>query len=286
MSFWNKRYIPYPFLSPWTNDYNKGVKFGVQIPNSTRDNHDHINLTIRYELNSRFLKKLIAERKAKYVSIIECNQTFRRLALSPSANDVEDIFVEPVTDFSDSLSLVPYIVATCAIDGFLSDEHVEEIHCLNPQGFSIGSWSMLARGAEQRIELDSNSNPNSVIDLVGSPEVDRGAFNIDLNDNRIKIYVSHDDYHIISAFRERKKAIEPERASLVPSLYMYAIVEALRNLPDHEDRLWSATMRNALEKRDITADDEELRDNSIKYAQMLMENPIGTMLQSFGRGED
>ena len=286
MSRWNRRYIPYPLLAPWTNDYDEGINFGVEIPHSTRDDRDNLNLTIRYELTSEFLKGLIESRKAKYLSIMECSQTFRRLALSPSANEHEDVFVEPAADFSNSLSLVPYIVSTCELYDFLSDEHAAEIRYLNPQGFRIGAWSMLARGAEQRIELNSNSNPNSVIDLFGSADVDDGGFNIDLNDNHIKIYVSHKDYLVIYAFRKYKTAIEPERASLVPSLYMYAVVEALRNLSDHEDRRWYHTIRSALEKQSIGVDDEELRDNAIKYAQMLMENPVGTMLRSFDRGED
>ena len=283
MSRWNKRYIPYPLLAPWTNDYDEGVKFGVEIPHSTWDDRNNLNLTIRYELTSEYIRELIACRKAKYLAIIECNQTFSRLALSPSANEYEDVFVEPASDFSDSLSLVPYVVSTCELDGFLSDEHAAEIRYLNPQGFRIGAWSMLARGTEQQIELNSNSNPNSVIDLVGSANVDDGGFNIDLNDNHIKIYVSHEDYRVIDAFRNHKTAIEPERASLVPSLYMYAVVEALRNLPDHEDRRWYYTIRSALEKQSIGVDDEELRDSAIKYAQMLMENPVGTMLKSFDR---
>ena len=286
MSGWNNRYIPYPLLAPWTHDYDEGIDFGIDIPHSTRDDRDNINLTIRYELGSEYLKELIAARKAKYMTVVECGRTFRRLVLSPSASESEDVFVEPAADFSDSLSLVPYVVATCGLNGFLSDEHAEEIRLLNPQGFRIGAWSMLARGAEQRVDIDANSNPNSVIDLVGSADVEDGAFNIDLSDNRIKIYVSHRDFQVIDAFRRGKTPIDPERASLVPSLYMYAVVEALRNLYDHEDRLWLDTIRHALEKRGISADAYELRDNAIKYAQTLMDNPIGTMLQSFQKDED
>ncbi len=286
MSRWNNRYIPYPLLAPWTDDYNEGIAFGICIPHSTRDDRDNINLTIRYELGSEYLKKLIAARKAKYMTIVECGRTFRRLVLSPSASEREDVFVEPAADFSDSLSLVPYVVATCGLNGFLSDEHAEEIRYLNPQGFRIGAWSMLARGADQRVDLDANTNPNSVIDLVGSANVKDGAFNIDLNDNRIKIYVCHRDFEVIAAFRRGKTSIDPERASLVPSLYMYAVVEALRNFYDHEDRLWHDTISHALEKRGISVDADELRDNAVKYAQTLMDNPIGTMLQSFQKDED
>ena len=286
MSRWNKRYLPYPLLAPWTDDYRAGTYFGVKIPHSTRDNNDNLNLTIRYELSSDYLNGLIEAKQAKYLSIVECNQTFKRLSLSPSEGESEDIFVEPASDFSDSLSLVPYIVSTCSIDNFLCDEHAEEIRYLNPLGFRIAPWSMLARGTEQRIELDSNSNPNSVIDLIGSEDVEEGAFKIDLNENRIKIYVSHHSYPVISAFRNNRTAIEPERATLVPSLYMYAVVEALRNLPDFEDRRWYATMRNALAEHNIEIDDEELRDNALTYAQTLMANPFGKMLRSLVRGDD
>ena len=286
MSRWNRRYLPYPLLAPWTTDYRDVIEFRVQIPHSTRDNNDNLNLTIQYELNSSYLKGLIESSQAKYLSVLECNTTFRRLSLSPSEGESEDIFVEPASDFSDSLSLVPYIVATRKIERFMSNEHVDEIRWLNPEGFNIAPWAMLARGAEQRVELESNSNPNSVIDLVGHEGVEDGGFAIDLNDNRIKIYVSHNDYPLISAFRNNKTAIEPERAALVPSLYLHAVIEALRELPQYEDRRWHDTIRNALAKHNIEFDDDELRDSALRYAQMMMAHPFGTMLRSFERGEE
>ena len=286
MSGWNKRYIPYPLLAPWTDDYIEGVEFGATIPHSTRDDKGNLNLTIQYELTSEYLKNLIETDLAKYASVIECNRTFSRLSQSPSERESEDIFVEQSSGFSDSLSLVPYVVATRRLPNFLSDEHVEEIRFINPEGFHIAPWSMLARGAEQRVELDSNSNPNSVIDLVGREEVEEGAFNIDLNENRIKIYVSHHDFPAIEAFRNNKTSIDPERAALVPALYMQAVVEALRNLNGYEDRRWHQTVVKALEEKQIDVEGEELRENALKYAQSLMSNPLGTMLRSFQRGED
>ena len=69
MSRWNSRYIPYPLLAPWTDDYLEGIKFGVEIPHSTWDDHDNLNLTIRYELTSEYIRELIADRKAKYLAI-------------------------------------------------------------------------------------------------------------------------------------------------------------------------------------------------------------------------
>ena len=286
MSGWNKRYVPYPLLAHWTSDYHTGIGFGVKIPHSTRDDKGNLNLTVQYELNSKYLKGLVESGKAKYLSVIECNRTFSRLSQSPSEKESEDIFVEQLSDFSDSLSLVPYVVATRPLPHFLSDEHADEIRYIKPEGFHIAPWSMLARGAEQRIELDSNSNPNSVIDLVGSEELEEGAFNIDLNENRIKIYVSHSDFPTIDAFRNNKTSIEPERAALVPALYMQAVVEALRNLSSNEDRRWHQTMVKALGEKKIEVDNEELRDNALKYAQALMANPLGTMLRSFQRGDD
>ena len=281
---WNKRYIPYPLLASWTDDYVDGNSFSVSIPHSTRDNRDNLNLTIVYELSSNFLKELIDSGQAKFLSIIECNQTFKRISFSPSRSESEDIIVEPFCDFSDSLLLTPYIVSTCILDGFLSDEHVDEIRNLNPRGFQVAAWSMLARGNEHQINLAENSNPNSVIDLVGSQRVEDGEFSIDLNENRIKIYVSHNDYQLIEIFRNNKMAIEPERASLVPSLYMYAVVDALRNLLENEDKVWHATMRYALVENKIEVDDEELRENALRYAQILMANPLGKMLSSFDHG--
>ena len=80
MSGWNKRYVPYPLLAPWTSDYHTGIGFGVKIPHSTRDDKGNLNLTVQYELNSKYLKGLVESGKAKYLSVIECNRTFSRLS--------------------------------------------------------------------------------------------------------------------------------------------------------------------------------------------------------------
>ena len=176
----------------------------------------------------------------------------------------------------------PYVVATRWISEFISDEHAEEIRYIKPEGFSVPPGSILAVGESTRIILEEGGSPYSVIDLVSDHNADRGSFKIDLEDNRIKIYVAPEDKDRIEALRQHS-ATSMENAALFPSLYRHAVIEALRKLPVYSgsDRQWTRTMRDALERCNVDVDDDELTNNALVYAQTLMEQPVGRFLTAF-----
>ena len=86
------------------------------------------------------------------------------------------------------------------------------------------------------------------------------------------------DKERIEAVRKRRDS-GVEFAALFPGLYLHAVAEALRNLSEHENTRWAFTIRNALDNRGYGGVDMELlRNDALKYAQELMEQPIGTFL--------
>ena len=212
------------------------------------------------------------------MALITCSGTWDRQAYPTRQED--DIQILDAGDYAGELEFTPYIVSAQRIEGFISGEHAEEFRRGKPEGFDIPAGAILAVGDSVRITLDEGGSPYSVMDLVNAPNIETGSFQVSLDDNRIKIHMAPGDKDRIEALRQRGER-SAEMAALFPAVYLHAVIEALRNLPEHPDSQWAGTMRQALENHNISVDDEELKSNALKYAQTLMDKPIGTFLTAF-----
>ena len=283
MAGWNDRHLPHPLLAPWTDDYG-AASFGAIVPHAVEGNGKHINFTIKYHLTSEALRDLFTDGSAQYLTVITCPTTSIRTAL-PTTQD-EDVHVLEAGDYAGYLLLTPYVVAAQPIAGYTSEELADEFRHFRPDGFAAPAGSILAVGEETRMDLDESGSPESVIDLVSNPQVDAGLFTVDLEESRIKVYVSPEDKLRIESLRERG-ASSTAGATLFPSVYLHAVTEALRNLCAYsEDASWVRSIRQALEDKRVTVDDEILKENALVYAQKLMNKPVGTLLTAFANQEE
>ena len=283
MPAWNDRQLPHPLLAPWTNDYGERA-FGAIVPHAVEGNGRNISLTIKYQLSSVALRELISKRDAQYAAVVTCSRTSLRTTLT--ANQDDDVQVLEAGDYADELVMAPYVVATRELHGFTTDEFAEELRRFKPEGFYLPCGAILAVGEQTRIILDESGSPESVIDLVKDPNRADGLFAVDLDESRIKIHVSPEDKKRIEAFRERGPT-SVESATLFPAIYLHAVTEALRNLSfSPGEASWVRSMRLALEKEQITADDESVKMDALSYAQILMRRPVGRLLMAFAREEE
>ena len=281
MTTWNDRLLPHPLLAPWTDDYPDAT-FTAQVPHAVINNGIQINLTIKYHLTSQFLRTLITEGYAHFVSVIGCTRTFSRN--SQTCDQEDDLCILDASDFAESLKLTPYVVTKQPVEGFISDELAKEITLIKPVGFDIPAGSILAVGNSTDIELEEVGSPFSVIDLVASNSIDSGTFQVDLDDNRIKVHMPPEDKNRIETLRQHGDQ-SWEMAVLFPSIYLHAVSEALRNLEHYPEHRWSRTMRAALNRHNINVDDEELKISALTHAQTIMERPVGTLMTALSREE-
>ena len=281
MTTWNDRLLPHPLLAPWTDDYGDAT-FVANVPHAVLNNGKQINLTIKYHCTSPYLRELVAQKQAQYVSLIACSKTFNRR--SYSTYQEEDVQVLEAPEYAAELRLTPYIVSVGSIEEFYSAEFAQEIRDVKTE-FVMPPGSILAIGLSTDITLEEGGSPYSVVDLVADPRVEKGSFQMDLEDNRIKIHLTPNDKDQIDVLRLHGAGSQ-EMATLFPALYLHAITEALRNLQDYDDTHWAHTIRRALQRNDIYEDDESLKLNALKYAQCLMENPLGTLLKAYDSGEE
>ena len=276
MTTWLHRLLPYPLLASWTDDYVDAT-FEAIIPPAVLNNTVDINISIQYQLTSEALLDLIQKGQARYAAQVTCPSTFTREFYLP---DRHDLLILPAGKYAKELTITPYVVAIADIVGFIAEEHAPEIREVTPEGFDLPVGTILALGDQTRITLDEQGSTDSVIDLVSNKQTKAGSFQIDLEGNRLEIHVNPEDKDKIETLRQQGPN-STEQAALYPALYLHAVAEALRNLPDYPDTNWAQTMRRSLELCQIDVEDEELKSNSLQYAQELMEWPMERMLTAF-----
>jgi len=281
MPAWNPRSLPYPLLASWTDDY-VGHVFNVSVPNAILHNGEDINLTLKYHVTSESLLDLIKNEEAQYMTLVACATTGRRDVIRTRYD--EEVEVLKAGDYTRSITLLSYIVANTALVGWKSTEYSAEFSQFRPQGFDIPGGSILAAADEMRIDLDESASPFSIIDLVQDKRVKDGEFKLDFEDVRIKIHLCPRDKSRIEALRRRGPTSQG-MTTLFPALYLHAIAEALRNLGGSSAQ-WIGSLRTALEKKGINADEQMLSDNAIRYAQELLNRPLGQMLTAFEKPDE
>ena len=106
-----------------------------------------------------------------------------------------------------------------------------------------------------------------------------------MDQDRIKIHLSPRDQVAIDIYRS-KGAHSPELVSLFSGVYLHAVTEAIRALPEHATTKWHNAMRRSLEQHGITDGDELLRQHAWRHAQTIMGNPLGHLLTVFAKRDD
>ncbi len=281
MTTWNQRLLPYPLLAPWSEDY-VGAEFGVDVPQAALNNGRIITVNLRFHISSKTIRGLISSGKAQHVVEVSCARTFMR-----STHRVcgEDQIALNASEYFEEILVTPYVVTTGGIQGFSSPEHAPEWRMHRPEGFNVPEAGILAAGNTTRIVLE-DAGVNSVIDLVANENVKQGSFAVQLDCERIKIHMPIADKKRIEAVRRRRGA-GVEFKALFPALYLHAVTEAIRHLHEYENTRWAFTVRNALERSGyVDLDTNLLKDNSLRYAQQLMEQPVGTFLNAALRTDD
>ena len=283
MPAWNSRQMPHPLLAPWSDDYDEGSRFAATVPSAVLTSNVNVNLHIQYELTSPTLVDLIDRGKAQFVALVACAHTFTRE--SHPTEYPEQHLVLNASDYADTLLFTPHVCAAADIASFKSLEHSPEYASVRPQGFQISPATILAIGDTTAIALESSGNPYSIIDLVADQSTSVGRFDLALGEDRIKIHLSPTDRDAIDVYRSRGEH-SAELVSLVASVYLHAVTEAIRTLPEKPTKQWHKTIRWALAKHGIQNSDEELKREAWRHAQTITGNPLGNLLTVFAKRDD
>ena len=273
---WHQRLLPYPLLSKATDDYPLSG-FNCRVRDSVLSNGETINLSLEYQLNCETLQSLVERRHADYAVQTACVRTFHRELYSAGQNNIQYITM-PAGDYAHEIIATPYIVATEPLRGFTSTEHAAEIQEFKPQGFDLPRGSILAVADSIRITI-ADTSLHSVVDLVAINDIPHGHYDLDLEADRIKICVNPADKLLLERLRSQRTA-QIGQVTLATTFYLNAITQALHQMHAYPESGWAQALRIALERHEIDYDNETVRQNASRYAQIILEAPLGRLLVS------
>ena len=273
---WHQRLLPYPLLSKATDDYPLSG-FNCLVRNSVLSNGETINLALEYQLNCETIQALIRHRHADYAVQTACVRTFNRELHSAGQNNIQYLTL-PAGEYAHEIIATPYIVATEPLYSFTSVEHAAEIREMKPEGFNLPRGSILAVADSIRITI-AETSLHSAVDLVANTDIPRGHYDLDLGTDRINLCVNPADKLMLERLRSQQSS-QLGRTTLVTTFYLNAITQALHQMHEHADSGWAQVLRAALERHQIDADNETIRRNAPRYAQIILEAPLGRLLVS------
>ena len=273
---WHQRLLPYPLLSKATHDYPLSG-FNCHVRDSVLSNGETINLTLEYQLNCETLQSMIERCHADYAVQTACVRTFHRELYTAGQNSIQYLTM-PAGNYAHEIIATPYIVATEPLRGFTSAEHAAEIKELKPEGFDLPRGSILAVAESIRITI-ADTSLHSVVDLVAINDIPRGHYDLDLGTDHIKICVNPADKLLLERLRSQRTA-QLGRVTLATTFYLNAITQALHQMHNYTDSGWAQAIRIALERHEIDDDQETIRRNASRYAQIILEAPLGRLLVS------
>ena len=266
----DKLILPHPVLRPGGGlDYNDECDFGLEIGagGSRRTAEGLVRVEGSLTLASRTLEEMVKEGKARYLVLATCTKTYYRRAVFP---DTEKVSLEiPTGELAGTLRLTPYVVASEELDWFVAPEHDPEIKKFRGNG-RIPAGSILAVGAPHEVEMEHIGSIMSAIKLVPNEGVEEGRYAINDRGDFVLIEFGPKTYADVVRMRGNIRDL------LYSSVYQAAVEYSLRKIVDEPDSRWAKALQKTLAEHDITSDD--VGENANHYAQVIMGNPLGRMI--------
>lgn len=69
--------LPHPVIIPGGSDYKDG-SFGFMVDDKKRTINEKVKITGHMTLESKFMKKLLNDEKARFITMITCSRTYKR----------------------------------------------------------------------------------------------------------------------------------------------------------------------------------------------------------------
>lgn len=262
--------IPHPLLDPTGRDYKDG-RFDMVVENPQHTIDGKILIPAKLVIESRFMRDLMHKKRARAFVVARCSKTYRR-AVFPTDGLAVDLKL-PLSEYRDRITVSAYLAATDDIAPFESGEHHDDFAGMR---IRVPAGGILARSDDVELTIDSLQTLSAAIRIEASNRLDDGQYDIDLNDDFILIYVNPDTKNKIDLLRRS------DMHKLFPSLYMVAIMHAISNIEEDGSKKWEEalkkTLTSMLAARKRKIDWNDIRENSYKHAQTLLENPMKHLL--------
>lgn len=264
--------MPHPVLRPGGPDY-KQSHFKMDLGSGPARVGEDLRLSLSYDLKSQTLEKMITDGHAEFCAVSECPSTHNRSVRR--TGETEDSWNIPLSSIAKTMKVTPYIVSIAEARMTCSEEHDAEFGEIIPGGVDLPAGSILAVGNPHEITLYKIPTVRAAITMSQKPSVKEGCFDVDLEHEYIRIIINPKTHREVMMIRER------DRAVLFPSLYLSTVMHAIFGLDEAGDWKWKEAVKKALELNDVnTNDSEDLKQNSLKYAQEILEMPLRKLFRN------
>ena len=268
--------IPHPVLQHGGKDYRQGTAFRASITGMRRlPREERIALALRYDLSDRAILELISTGDAQYLTRTDCPTTHVREAhagfLESHPIELDD------SRYSGRVEVRPFIITTRPLEGFRSENWNPWMQSILPAGVDLPAGTILAIAQAKSFQPEGTPEYQSCIELVGTPDVPEGQWRIRTDGDLIAIRVNIQDKPKIDRMRQDGGA----QGGLWPSIYLNAIETAIRKHQDalSEGRRWAHAIGKKLEEEKFDTSPDALEENCQEYAQTIMGNPLGRILE-------
>ena len=289
MTIYNRRSIPHPILSPISQDYRKEFTFKGEVVKINADpERGRIIVALRYSLNEPKLEELIRDGNAQFTTVAHC--LAGRSRECRSTGDTHHEIELKHREYTQKLDIQSFITAARDLEKLHSTSWNPEITRFLPQGIPIPEGAILAISDPSNCDLEEAKALESCVSITPSKSVDPGEFNIDLEEDLIRILVNPEDREKLN--RARNGHQEP---FLWPSIYLNAIQQAVQEhrMEHRQERQWARVIRrsiedcSAIDQTEFDADEDgesALSARSLVYAQKLMNQPMRRLIQEDPNG--
>lgn len=260
-----KTKYPYPVLRPFPEDYETSV-FSAKI---TQPNDADYTFNTIINVDNDVIKFLVNNGSAQVGMLIQCDSTWLR-KLHPLKLG-EDAFSISTSDVHNKVLLCPVITASEEIDGFSSDDLIEEYR---GSKIIIHPGDLLAIGETFSFNAlyddDVIRKGDPIIGVTTKPNASEMTFSFD-NDSILVIVPekAKEAYSSIQNVKEKRSVL-----SLI--FFMPAVTEAIRVLRDEEDNyieyIWARTIKASISELANGNQDkyDYLLDHPFQTAQKIM----------------
>lgn len=207
------------------------------------------------------IDQLVKNGRARWQIRVKCPRTYMRENFLVEGPEWKINLAGP--DYEGTVEIETRILAVEDIANY-SPENAHEDY--NDTEFLLKSGELLAIGPNFTFLVDKDYDPlkapvASLLNVVEG-EHDAGPFQLTLDDEIIIIKLSKKDWSQYAGIRDRVPTL------LHSALVMPVLAVAINKIDEHQGTLWSARLKNLIEKKEINT------DCSLTAAQELLDSPL------------
>ena len=277
MKFDAYKAYPHPVLRPENDDYLRS-SFKTEIDFERMRNSTEAHVKATFTLKDDDLLRLIEQKVARYMLIARCVKTYFRLALDTCDTTLEHTFA--AGQLSGPTEFSAFLVCSDTIHAFQAKEWHEDYQSFAPSIFNPGTVLAVSEPKEYWVDTAEEAPIGSIFELQAM-DLGDGQWDCDLDGERIKIYMSSNDYAQFHAARERAASdSSTEQAYIMNSVYLLALYHVLAMADDgaqqYEERRWFRSLNHRL--KEIQAKPLGVENqNRLKDAQRVLDNPFAKL---------